>query len=105
MAFDKNQVEIRSRGGNTDRMFDLVLRQLASLAVCLALVFGSNISAVAFQLGEDEFTTLHEQLNPASEAWQAIPWHSDLVSAQRLAAEQEKPSFIWAMDGHPLTCT
>ncbi len=37
--------------------------------------------------------------------WRTIPWEIDLVDAQKMAVEQSKPIFIWAMDGHPLGCT
>jgi hypothetical protein len=30
---------------------------------------------------------------------------AEFLSAQHSAAEQKKPIFIWAMDGHPLGCT
>ena len=63
-------------------------------------------SAVSAQLTEKEFRTLHEQLKPAAdEPWRTIPWKISLLDAQRIAAEQKKPIFIWAMDGHPLGCT
>ena len=59
----------------------------------------------ARQLDEDEFQKLHQELYQKDEAWQSIPWKSSLLEAQQLAAEEEKPLFIWAMDGHPLGCT
>ena len=37
--------------------------------------------------------------------WQAIPWQTDIREACRLAAEQRKPIFLWAMNGNPLGCT
>ena len=37
--------------------------------------------------------------------WQEIPWQTDLWTARRLAAEQGKPIFLWAMNGNPLGCT
>jgi hypothetical protein len=37
--------------------------------------------------------------------WRTIPWQTDLLAAQKLAVETQKPMFIWAMDGHPLGCT
>ena len=57
-------------------------------------------------LTDDEFKTLHSQLQPAKdEAWRTIPWKVSLVEAQAAAARESKPIFIWAMDGHPLGCT
>ena len=38
-------------------------------------------------------------------AWRTIDWQTDLIIAQQQAVEQQKPLFIWAMDGHPLGCT
>jgi hypothetical protein len=38
-------------------------------------------------------------------AWRTVDWQTDLIAAQRMAIEQQKPLFIWAMDGHPLGCT
>ena len=62
--------------------------------------------AASAQLTEIEFRTLHEQLKPAAdEPWRTIPWKISLLDAQRIAAQQKKPIFIWAMDGHPLGCT
>ena len=56
-------------------------------------------------LSETEFQSLMDQLQEESAAWKSIPWQTSMVSAQNLAAEQQKPIFIWAMDGHPLGCT
>lgn len=44
---------------------------------------------------------------PAEEeqAWLAIPWETDLTVARRKAVAQNRPIFLWEMDGHPLGCT
>lgn len=57
------------------------------------------------RLDQEEFKRLHRELVPQHETWATIPWHSNLLSAQRMAVKQKKPIFIWAMDGHPLGCT
>jgi hypothetical protein len=63
-------------------------------------------STAAGSLTDAEFRRLHKQLRPAlDEPWRTIPWKIALLDAQRDAARQQKPSFIWAMDGHPLGCT
>ena len=54
---------------------------------------------------ETEFAALHKQVQPEAAAWTSIPWQSSLIPAQKLAVEEGKPLFIWAMDGHPLGCT
>ena len=56
-------------------------------------------------LDDDEFRKLHREIQPENPTWKTIPWHADLKSAQRVAAEKRKLLFIWAMDGHPLGCT
>lgn len=42
---------------------------------------------------------------PEELTWQEIPWQTDLREACRLAQEQGKPIFLWAMNGNPLGCT
>lgn len=37
--------------------------------------------------------------------WREIPWQTDIAAACRLAAAQERPIFLWAMNGNPLGCT
>ena len=50
--------------------------------------------------------SLLAELQPEPDAlWRTIPWKTSLLDAQNAAAQQNKPIFIWAMDGHPLGCT
>jgi hypothetical protein len=77
----------------------------STLLLALAGLFLSQ-SAAAEPLTEKQFLALHKQLQPAEdEPWRTIPWNISLLDAQRQAAQQKKPLFIWAMDGHPLGCT
>ena len=48
-----------------------------------------------------------EVISPAKaeQAWLMIPWETDLTAARRKAVAQNKPVFLWEMDGHPLGCT
>lgn len=72
-------------------------------AIHCALLLGT---AMGGELNDEEFQRLHEQLRPAvDEPWRTIPWKISLLDAQRTAAKEQKPIFIWAMDGHPLGCT
>lgn len=58
------------------------------------------------ELTDAEFKALHKQLQPSlSEPWRTIPWRISVLEAQKVAAAEQKPLFIWAMDGHPLGCT
>lgn len=57
------------------------------------------------QLDRAEFERLHAALQPdETETWRQIPWKVSVLEAQRSAAAEGKPIFIWAMDGHPLGC-
>ena len=53
------------------------------------------------------FRALSELIRPHPEElrWREIPWQTDLREACRLAAEEGKPIFLWAMNGNPLGCT
>ncbi len=74
---------------------------------CAALLCASSPRAsLADGLTKAEFKRLHRELQPsASTPWRTIPWKIALLDAQRTAAKEKKPIFIWAMDGHPLGCT
>ena len=76
------------------------------LSLLTILVAALPLSASAEVLTEARFKELHRQLRPSSEEpWLTIPWKLSVLDAQRIAAKQNKPIFIWAMDGHPLGCT
>lgn len=74
---------------------------------CLFQVFlGIGQSGLAAdELSLAEFEELHAQLVPKPETWKTIPWQTNLLAAQQIAAKKKQPIFIWAMDGHPLGCT
>lgn len=70
----------------------------------LILAYPPTTGAAEFRLGD--FETLKQQCStPANAPWRTIPWQVSLLQAQGIAAEEKKPLFIWAMDGHPLGCT
>ena len=53
----------------------------------------------------EEFNKLHKEVRPPKdEVWRSIPWKLSLLEAQRLAATEQKPIFLWAMAGNPLAC-
>ena len=53
----------------------------------------------------EEFNKLHKEVRPPKdEVWRTIPWKLSLLEAQRLAATEQKPLFLWAMAGNPLAC-
>ncbi len=71
------------------------------------VALGCSLStALGDQLTDEEFRRLHRELQPSpNEPWLTIPWKISLLDAQQAAARENKPIFIWAMDGHPLGCT
>lgn len=72
------------------------------MKVILSFLFASALVAG----GTETFEKLFREIGPPEgEAWRSIPWETELLDAQAIAAESGKPLFIWAMDGHPLGCT
>jgi len=74
------------------------------LTICIVVFLMTTSVLAQDELTQAEFKKLHGQLEPKAEAWKTIPWHADLLSAQRKAIEEKKLIFIWSMDGHPLGC-
>ncbi len=56
-------------------------------------------------LTDETFEALFEACRPQRERWTDIPWIGELWEGRQKAAREEKPLFIWAMNGHPLGCT
>jgi hypothetical protein len=77
---------------------------LSVAGTCLSFCLVPGLGAG--DLTTERFEQLHKEIQPAKDAaWRTIPWQLSLLDAQRIAAKQRKPIFIWAMDGHPLGCT
>ena len=78
-------------------------KQLLTSAI---LVLLSAATVMAAELTEAEFQQLHAELQLDNTAlWRTVPWKTSVLDAQQAAADEQKPIFIWAMDGHPLGCT
>lgn len=76
------------------------------LVVCLAVSATIHATSNGESLTQSRYEELRGLLQPEQdEPWRTIPWKITLLEAQRLAAQESKPIFIWAMDGHPLGCT
>ena len=81
-----------------DRIMSKMLLSLLVLSACTSLY--------ADELTHTRFYELLKEVRPAAdEPWRTIPWKLSLIDAQNMAAQDNKPIFIWAMDGHPLGCT
>ena len=82
------------------------MRFTLSAIIATVLFVSLNSKTRAEELSDAKFTELHKKLQPAKdEPWLTIPWRIALLDAQKTAAKEGKPIFIWAMDGHPLGCT
>ncbi|MEO8353726.1 MAG: hypothetical protein ABI680_18515 [Chthoniobacteraceae bacterium] len=65
-----------------------------------------TVSALATDLADGAFMKFEQECKASfDEPWRTIPWKISLLDAQKVAAREKKPIFIWAMDGHPLGCT
>ena len=60
---------------------------VASLLTCLVI----SGYAGAQELNAESFRKLHAAINPQAEAWKQIPWETDLIKAQNMAAAAKKP--------------
>lgn len=79
----------------------------SSLAAALACLTLANLQAAAPDLTADNIDDVVAATlpTPAESAWLKIPWQTDLTAARKKAAKEDKPIFLWEMDGHPLGCT
>ncbi|OUW84110.1 MAG: hypothetical protein CBD74_04735 [Saprospirales bacterium TMED214] len=76
------------------------------VVVGLLLMVPAYTRLVAGDLTEERCSTLIAELQPGNDAlWRTIPWKLSVLEARAAAFKQDKPIFIWAMDGHPLGCT
>lgn len=80
-----------------------------TICVLCGLLFGLGASGTPVSAQDSGLSQLGQQCaavgGDQGAAWRTIDWQTDLIVAQQRAVEQQKPLFIWAMDGHPLGCT
>ncbi|QDT09706.1 hypothetical protein [Planctomycetes bacterium K23_9] len=83
----------------------MAFRFLGFFVMLVSVIIAAQ-AAVSAELTSERFTQLHRELQADDAAlWRTIPWNTDLLVARRKAGQQNRPIFIWAMDGHPLGCT
>ena len=91
-----------------EQFFSRELGFMKRVLVLVGLLFMVLCSPrlVAGDLTEERCSKLLAELQQGKEAlWRTIPWKLSLLEARATAFKQDKPIFIWAMDGHPLGCT
>ncbi len=79
---------------------------IALFLLVAAIAVPTTTRLTAGELNQKNLDQLLAKLTPPTgECWRSIPWTISVLDAQRKAARERKPIFIWAMDGHPLGCT
>ncbi|MDB4393911.1 hypothetical protein N9Z67_01020 [Rhodopirellula sp.] len=76
------------------------------VVIGLLLLVAADNKLVAAELSEQRCKKLVAELQPGKDAvWRTIPWKLSVLEARAASLKEDKPIFIWAMDGHPLGCT
>ena len=75
------------------------LKQIAEESSVIA-AFEQNMQT------DEQFQTVMRFIlpEPGETKWREIPWTPDIWEGRIRSAQQEKPMFIWAMNGDPLGC-
>jgi hypothetical protein len=90
---------------SSQKVLPTVLLTLAVIGLDTANRALNAKEPVGGSLTLEEFNKLHKKVRPSKdEVWRTIPWKLSLLEAQRLAATEQKPIFLWAMAGNPLAC-
>jgi len=92
-------------------MTNTLFRLLALPLVSFAIVLMAQVSPVAAQstgtpTNEAEFRRLFDSIWPSGkeEKWRRTAWLPSIWTGIQRAKEQERPIFLWAMNGDPLGC-
>lgn len=85
------------------RAFEGVLKSAVS-SLCMA----GGLSFIAGPSGAE--SNLDDKISavlPSSkeDAWLQLGWHTNLMRARMLAETEQRPLFLWVMNGSPLGCT
>lgn len=80
---------------------------LIALLISTEGVMAQSPTPAERPLTETSASHWHDFIRPKADelAWQAIPWRTTLLAALRDAEDVDKPILLWAMNGHPLSCT
>ena len=95
--------------------------RLSSIRFCLPLLMSIGLYGATVVMADEkavidavnagakteaEFDIVHEFItgDTATAKWRKINWHRDLWTARIESVKQNKPLFIWAMNGDPLGC-
>ena len=81
---------------------DVLKSAVSSLCVAGGLSLLGGMAEAASDLDNKIATVLP---SPQEDAWLQIGWHTNLMQARALAQNEQRPLFLWVMNGHPLGCT
>lgn len=64
----------------------------------------ASLPANPLDLNEKTYVALRDYILPTGEElrWQQIPWRPTWAEAVAAAKKENKPIYVWAMNGHPL---
>ena len=67
-------------------------------------VKGDAVPEDPLDLNEKTYAALRHYINPKPEEllWQQIPWRATWADAIAAAKKENKPIYVWSMNGHPL---
>jgi hypothetical protein len=91
--------------------FTILLISLVMLLghTCTARAQSNSKVIKAFESGfntSDDFKAVYQFILPSDDdtTWRQVPWIPSLWQGMQIAAKNNKPMFIWAMNGDPLGC-
>ena len=98
-----------------DMLRGMIVAPLALIAIGLSLNSQSAVAQDskdvldAFESGvtnEQQFQSIFDfvRSSDSEEKWREIGWIPSLWAGVEMAAEKQKPIFVWAMNGDPLGC-
>src|SRR5262245_60988570 len=70
----------------------------------VGMVQGDALPANPLDLNEKTYAALRDYILPKPQElrWQQIPWRATWADALAAAKKENKPIYVWAMNGHPL---
>ena len=80
---------------------------MKQMRVLLAVIVAVSAGAWAEENSADELEQKVASVLPKAEEerWLQIQWRTNLMAARAEAQTQNKPLFLWIMNGNPLGCT
>lgn len=80
------------------------MQRLAAILLVLSCALAGAEDAV---LNHNTLDAWRQRIDPTDEERiaESLPWKANLLEGVKAAAAEDKPLFLWVMNGHPLGCT